>query len=135
MGMVEEVGAFLAAQIPATFTVGTNLFLNFLPDEPATAAAIFETPGSSPDDTFSQAAAIENPRFQLVTRSSGDNVGPTIARANIDAAWASLHGVANTTLSGSTYLRIAAVHSPFLLDRDPRGRVEFAATFDVMRRR
>lgn len=135
MGMVEEVSAYLAAQIPATFTVGTNLFLNFLPDEPATAAAIFETPGRAPDDTFGQAAAIEMPRFQLVTRSSGDNTGPTIARANIDAAWLKLHGVANQTLSGSTYLRISAVQSPFLLDRDPRGRVEFAANFEVLRRR
>lgn len=135
MGMVEEVASYLTAQLSTRFQLGVNTFINFLPDEPATAAAIFETPGRAPDDTFGQAAAIEMPRFQLVTRSSGDNTGPTIARANIDAAWLKLHGVANQTLSGSTYLRISAVQSPFLLDRDPRGRVEFACNFETMRRR
>lgn len=134
MGMVEEVGAFLAAS-STRFTIGTNLYLNFLPDEPATATALFETPGPGPLDTFSKAAAIEQPRVQLVCRSSGDNTGPTIARANIDVAFTTLHSVANQVLSGSTYLRIAAVQSPFLLDRDPRGRVEFAVNFEAQRRR
>lgn len=134
MGMIEEVATYLDSN-STRFTLGTNLFLNFQPDEPATCAALYEDLGGQPVATFGAAHVIENPRLQLVCRSSGDLTGPTIARANIDAAWGILDGVANTTLSGSTYLRVAAVQSPFLLERDARGRVSFAANFDVMRRR
>lgn len=135
MGLVEEVGTYLAAQLSTRFTLGTNLYLNYMPDEPVTSAVIIEYPGAPPTDVFGRKPAIELPRFQLVCRSSGDGSGPTISRANIDAAFTTLHGVANQSLSGSTYLSISAIQSPFLLDRDPRGRVEFACNFEAMRRR
>lgn len=134
MGLVEEVGVFLDAA-STRFTLGTNLFLNFMPDEPATATVIIEYPGAPPEDVFARRPAIEQPRFQLVCRSSGDNTGPTIGRANVDVGFTTFHQVANQTLSGSTYLSISALQSPFLLDRDARGRVEFACNFEVMRRR
>ncbi len=134
MGMVEEVGTYLAAQ-STRFVVGTNLYLNYMPDEPATASVIIEYPGAAPSDVFARKPAVEAPRFQLVCRSSGDGTGPTVGRANIDAAFTTLHQVGNQTLSGSTYLSISALQSPFLLDRDPRGRVEFACNFECQRRR
>jgi len=131
--MVEEVGAFLAAQLPARFTLGTNLFLNYMPDEPATATVVIEYPGSPPLDVYARKPAVEAPRFQLVCRSSGDGSGPTVGRDNADAAFMSLHAVGNQTLSGSTYLSISALQSPFLLDRDARGRVEFACNYECWR--
>lgn len=130
MGLVEEVGAFLDTE-STRFTAGTSLFYNFLPDEPGTATAIFETPGMAPTHVFAgNLPAWENARIQVACRSTSS----TRARANANDAWFQLHEVANETLSNRSYLRISAVQSPFLLERDSRGRVVFAANFDVVRR-
>lgn len=130
MGLLEEVGAHLASQ-STRFVVGTNLFYNFMADEPNTATALYETGGTAPVDTFASAiAAWEQPRVQVVCRATSS----THARTNIDKAWKVFNRVANATLSGVSYLNISAVQSPFLLERDSRGRVIFACNFDVMRR-
>lgn len=131
MGMIEEVATYLDTQ-STRFALGTNLFLNWLDDTPGTSAAVIETGGSDPSRVFkATVAAWENARFQLLCRSTSSSV----ARANIDAAWTIYEGVTNQTLSGSTYLRISAVQSPFMLTRDDQGRSIFACNFDVMRRR
>lgn len=130
MGLVEDVGTFLAAQ-STRFTLGTNLFLNLLPDEPNRATSLIETGGVAPNRIFgSTTPAWENARIQLASRSTSS----TQARADADAAWTILEGVSNSTLSGSTYLRISAVQSVFLLERDERARPVFASNFDVQRR-
>lgn len=128
--MIEEVGTFLDAE-STRFTAGTNLFYNYLPDEPGTAASIIETGGLPPTHVFAgDRPAWENARIAVTCRSTSS----TRARANMNDAWFQLHEVANETLSGRSYLRISAVQSPFLLERDERGRVSFQANFDVIRR-
>jgi len=130
VGLIEEVGGFLDSE-STRFTAGTNLFLNFMPDQPGTATAIIETPGLAPAQVFgSDLPAWENARVQVVCRSTSS----TKARANANDAWFQLQEVANETLSGRSYLRISAVQSPFLMARDEQGRVVFAANFDVVRR-
>lgn len=133
MGLIEEVGTYLDAQ-STRFSLGSSaaggLYLNDLPELPATASALIETGGSEPRRTF-RGNGWENQRVQLYCRSTSS----AIARANIDAAWTILEGVTNQALSGSTYLRVSAVQSPFLLDRDVAGRIVFAANFDIARRR
>lgn len=130
--MIEELATYLDAQSTRfTFSTTGNLFVNYLPDTPATAAALLETGGLPPTRRFAGVPAWENARVQLVCRSSSS----TKARANADAAWGILEGIANTTLSGSTYLRVSAVQSVFLIDRNPAGQTEYGANFDVQRRR
>lgn len=131
MGLVEELATYLDTS-STRFALGTNLFLNDLPDIPATATGIYETGGIEPTRTFrpSTKAAWENPRVQLYCRSTSS----VTARANIDAAYDIFEGVIDTTLSGTTYLRVSAIQSPFLLERDQGGRVVFACNFDAMRR-
>lgn len=130
MGLLEEIGTFLDSE-STRFSLGVDLYLNYLPVEPNTAAAIFETPGGAPNYVFSgDLPAWENARVQVVCRSTSS----TRARANMQDAWFQLQEVANETLSSRSWLRISAVQSPFLLNRDERGRVAFAANFDCMRR-
>lgn len=129
MGLIEEVGTFLDSQ-STRFALGTNLYLNYLPDEPNTAAAIFETPGGAPNYVFEgDLPAWENARVQVVCRSTSS----TRARANMQDAWVQLQEVANETLSSRSWMRISAAQSPFLLRRDERGRPVFAANFDCVR--
>lgn len=130
MGLAEEIGTFLDTE-STRFTLGTNLFLNYLPDTPGTAASIIETPGAAPTHVFAgNLPAWENARIAVTCRSTSS----TKARANMNDAWFQLQEVANETLSNRTYLRISAVQSPFLLERDAQGRVSFQANFDVVRR-
>lgn len=134
MGLVEDIGTYLAAQ-STRFTLGTNLYLNFMPSTLATSAAIYETGGLPPSRTFapSTSPAWENARIQVVCRSTSS----TKARANVDTAWTVLEGISNVALPTSTgtyYLRVASVQSPFLLMRDDAGSILFAFNCDVLRR-
>lgn len=129
MGLIEEVGSFLDTQ-STRFAAGTNLFYNFMPDEPGTATSLIETGGLPPQHHFSgDLPSWENARLQVSCRSTSS----TQARANMNDAWFQLQEVANETLSSRTWLRISAVQSPFLLERDAKGRVVFAANFDCVR--
>jgi hypothetical protein len=128
--MVEEVATFLDGA-STRWAVGTSLFLNYLPDEPNRAGSILETGGVAPTQVFAgDLPAWENARIQLNCRSTSS----ATARADANAAWYILQQVANEALSSVSYLRISPVQSPFLLERDDRGRTVFACNYDVVRR-
>lgn len=130
MGLVEELGSYIDTA-STRFALGTNLYLNFLPDEPNTAAAIVETGGSEPDYVFANDLPVnENARVQISCRAASS----TLARANITAAWVAVSGIANESLSGKSWLRAKPVQSPFLLRRDEQGRPIFAFNADCTRR-
>ena len=130
MGLVEDLGTYIDSA-STRFTLGTNLYLNASPDEPATAAAIIEYPGGSPDYVFANDLPVnENARVQIACRSTSS----TRARANAHAAWVAVSGIANETLSGKSWLRAKPIQSPFLLRRDEQNRVIFAFNADCVRR-
>ncbi len=127
---MEEVGTFLDAQ-STRFSLGTNLWLNYLPNEPDTAASIIETGGNEPQYVLAgDLPAWENARIAVTCRSTSS----ATARANINDAFLQLPEVDNEALSGRSWLRIKPVQSPFLLERDERGRVVFQVNFDCVRR-
>lgn len=131
MGMVEDVATYLDTN-STRFTLGTNLFLNYLPSEPNRAASIIETAGLPPARVFgSTSVAWEQGRVQLACRSTSS----ATARADVDAAFTVLEGVQNQTLTSNLFLRVSAAQSPFLLERDAQNRVVFAVNFDVWRTR
>lgn len=132
MGLIEELGTQLASA-SSRFTLGTNTFLNDLPDKPNTATSLVEYGGGPPDFVFAGSLPVnENQRVQIACRSSAAN--PTIARANAAAAWAAVSGIANQSLSSHSWLRAKPVQSPFLLRRDEQNRAIFAFNVDIMRR-
>lgn len=130
MGLIEEFGTYIDSA-STRFTAGTNLFGNALPDEPNTATSLTEYGGGAPEYVFANDLPVnENQRVQVSCRSTSS----TRARANAQAAWVAVSGIANETLSGKSWLRAKPVQSPFLLRRDEQGRVIFAFNCDVMRR-
>lgn len=130
--MIEDVAGFIDSGSTA-LTAGTNLFMNFLPDTPNTAVAVYETGGAPPEFVFgSTTPAWRNPRVQVVSRSTSSQT----ARTRIETVYRRLAGVSNTTLqgaSGPNYLSITPVQDPFLLGRDEQARVTFACNFAVSR--
>ena len=132
MTLLTDIGNHLnTATIPTQdLTLGTNLFLGRLPEDPDTCVTLYQTGGLAPDDQFGTAAPkIENPGFQIRVRADGYATGEALA-ADV---WGVLVLVANQTLTSTRYLRLEAEQSPFPLERDIRDRIIFVMNFTAVK--
>lgn len=132
MALLDDIGAHLASEV-GSLTLGTNLFLSRLPDDPDTCVGVFEYGGDSPIETMNGTAVpiVEQPRVQIVTRASGYSSARTLSIS----IWTALESLVNDSslASGDTYLRFAAIQSPFPLERDSADRVLIAQNFRVQK--
>ena len=132
MGMLDDVGTYMAANITAaTLTLGTNLFLGRLPESPDTCVAIYETAGTAPDDVFGADSAppIENAGLMCHTRAAAYSTCQTLA---VDIM-KTLSKVINETLTSTAYYKIEASQSPFALMRDDQERMVFSCNFTAVK--
>ena len=123
--MLTEIGAYLATQNVGT--VGTDIFLGLMPDQPDNCIALFEYAGSPPDLHWNG----EYPGLQVRVR----NKSFAAARTKIGEAMTALHGLHEQTLSGTRYLLIKARGSPEVLKRDANNRVELFVNFEIIKER
>ena len=121
--MLKEIGAYLATQNVGT--VGTDIFLGQMPDQPDNCIALFEYAGSPPDLHW----AGEYPGLQVRVRNKSYAAG----RTKIGQIRNLLHGLHNTSLSGTRYLLIKARGSPEILKRDANGRIEWFINFEIIK--
>ena len=121
--MLTEIGAYLATKNVGT--VGTDIFLGLMPDQPDNCVSLFEYAGSPPDLHW----AGEYPGLQVRVR----NKSYAAARAKIGEIAKELHGLHEQMLSGTRYLLIKARGSPEILKRDASNRVELVLNFEVMK--
>ena len=87
--MLTEIGAYLATQNVGT--VGTDIFLGLMPDQPDNCVALFEYAGSPPDLHWNG----EYPGLQVRVR----NTSYAAARTKIGEIMTALHGLYEQTLS------------------------------------
>lgn len=126
MAVLDDVGALLQTQ--GVGTLGTDLFLSTLPDVPDACVALYEYGGGPPQHTLGGTSAKwEEPRIQAVARATTYSA----ARTKIGAIFTALHAVNNTTLSGTLYLSIEALQSPFFLEKDQSSRVKMVCNFHI----
>jgi hypothetical protein len=123
--MLSDIGNYLQAQ--GIGTLGTNIFLGLMPDEPDNCIALFEYAGSPPDLHWNG----EYPGLQVRVR----NKSYAAARTKIGEAMTALHGLHEQTLSGTRYLLIKARGSPEILKRDNNNRVELFVNFEIIKER
>ena len=123
--MLSDIGNYLQAQ--GIGTLGTNIFLGLIPDEPDNCVALFEYAGSPPDLHWSG----EYPGLQVRVR----NKSYAAARTKIGEVMEKLHGLHEQTLSGTRYLLIKARGSPEVLKRDNNNRVELFVNFEIIKER
>ena len=121
--MLTEIGAYLATK--SIGTVGTDIFLGLMPDEPDNCIALFEYAGSPPDLHWNG----EYPGLQVRVR----NKSYAAARSKIGEVIEKLHGLHEQTLSGTRYLLIRARGSPEVLKRDASNRVELFVNFEIIK--
>ena len=81
--MITEIGAYLATK--SIGTVGTDIFLGLMPDQPDNCIALFEYAGGPPDLHW----AGEYPGLQVRVR----NKGYAAARTKIGEVMDKLHGL------------------------------------------
>ncbi|WP_461365563.1 minor capsid protein [Candidatus Darwinibacter acetoxidans] len=144
--MLKEIGTYLATQNVGT--VGTDIFLGQMPDQPDNCVSLFEYAGSPPDLHWNG----EYPGLQVRVRSTSYSGG----RAKIGDVMDALHGLHEKVLpgeadakgdnddngepseppaSGTRYLLIRARGSPEVLKRDASDRVEFVINFEIIKER
>ena len=123
--MLREIGAYLATK--SIGTVGTDIFLGLMPDQPDNCIALFEYAGSPPDLHWNG----EYPGLQVRVR----NKSYAAARTKIGEAMTALHGLHEQMLSGTRYLLIKARGSPEVLKRDNNNRIELFVNFEIIKER
>lgn len=137
--LLDELKQYLITTVPLT---SGEVFTGILPDTPDACVAVLEYGGVAPEYIHDSASpAIEFPRVQVLTR--GAQYDYETARTKAEAVYGALSRVSNQTLSGTFYLSIRPLQTPFVLDasmqggggRDENGRVTVAFNVEVMRRR
>jgi hypothetical protein len=123
--VLTEIGAYLATKNVGT--VGTDIFLGLMPDQPDNCVSLFEYAGSPPDLHWPG----EYPGLQVRVRSTNYPGGRTKIGEIVDL----LHGLHEQELSGTRYLLIRARGSPEVLKRDGSNRVEFFVNFEIIKER
>jgi len=121
--MLSDIGTYLQTQ--GVGTVGADIFLGLMPDQPDNCIALFEYAGSPPDLHWNG----EYPGLQVRVR----NKSYSAARTKIEDVMKKLHGLSEHILSGTRYLLIKARGSPEILKRDNNNRVELFVNFDVIK--
>jgi hypothetical protein len=121
--VLTEISAYLATKNVGT--VGTDIFLGLMPDQPDNCVALFEYAGSPPDLHWLG----EYPGLQVRARDKSY----ASARTKIGEVMALLHGLHEQTLSGTRYLLIKARGSPEILKRDANNRVELFVNFEIIK--
>lgn len=118
MPLLDELATHL--QTAGVGQVSTTLFKGMIPlAGPDALVALIEVPGMPPVHSHDE-QRYEQPVIQVVVRGAQHAYAP--ARATADHAWNALDGVANAVLSGTVYLWIAALQSPFFLRQDELNR-------------
>lgn len=124
--ILEAVGDYLQAQ--GEGTLGTNLFLAMMPEDPDVVTCVYETSGYAPLETMGAAAfAVEKPGIQVIARAArGDYPA---ARDAVVRARNLLAAVTEQTISGIHILRISAEGSVLPMGEDQNGRPMLSANF------
>lgn len=113
--LLPDIGGYLEGL--GIGTAGTNLFYGQMPETPDVCVVLFEYAGSPPEFTH-DGHDYENPGLQIMVRG----ISYANARTTMDIIQDYLHTLANTTISGTKYLFIRAIQSPFVFATDNNGR-------------
>ncbi len=108
-------------------TVGSDIFVERLPESPDRAIAVLRYSGRAPVTVLSGSIVIEQPSIQVLVRS------PSFAESanliyQIRDLFTSIH---NTNLENLYILGVLALGSPAVLERDVNNRVIMFCNFDT----
>lgn len=130
MSLLADLGGYLDSN-SSSITLGTNFFYSTIPESPDNCVALIEDGGVTP--LFTQGSnnlpVIERPEVQIIVRHTSYETG----RALANELYRILTQVANQTINGTRYLRVQAIATPALFNRDDNRRSLFSCNFEVQR--
>lgn len=121
MALLDSLGARLQAD--GVGTVGTNIFLSFMPPTPDAVVVIYEGRGNGPEHTFGVGVvAVERPLIRLIARAARNDY--PAARTLMDLARNSLGDIRNETISGVKFMCVTPTSDPYPLRLDDKERAQ-----------
>ena len=129
MTILESIGDHLASN--GFGTLGTNLFLSLMPDQPDVCTSVYEDEGGEP--RFSMGVGgiqIDQPNIQIICRSARDDY-PT-ARNTAESIRQLLSAITDQTISGVRILRIQPIGSVLPMGVDDKYRPMVSVNFRCM---
>lgn len=126
---LEDLGSYMASN--GRGTLGTDLFLNMMPDSPDSVTSITEYLSGQPLDTMgAHAPLVELPMIQVLVRR-----GPTeylTARTEADLVYNLLVMILDTTIGSNRYT-VTPTNTPTLTGRDEQKRPIVTCNYAVRR--
>ena len=106
-------------------TVGTDMFVGFMPDSPDNCIVLTLTGGMAPEITVD----LEYPGVQVRLRNASHGTG----KALINTIYSLLHQITNTTIEGRMYHSVLATQGPSYLGKDQKDRAVFVCNFAIIK--
>ena len=127
MALLDALGTYLQTQTVGT--LGTNLMLGRMPEQPDACVALFES-SLGPDHTMgASVSAVDKFTLRILCRSA--RLDYPAAQAKATAVRAILGAVRDTTLSGVKIMTIMSTSEPYPVRYDDDDRPLFGADFVV----
>jgi len=106
-------------------TVGTDIFVGFMPDAPDACISVAQSGGAPPPPIGPD----EHVTVQIRVR----NTAYATARTTVNAILKALHQMTNETIETRTYHRIDALGSPAWMGWDEKNRSEWTINFQIIK--
>lgn len=122
---------------PSADTQGTpTIYAGTMPDAPDRIVVVTEYSGMSPVWGYDPLAGVggallERPKFQVMCREAPNNY--QAGRLLVEQAFQAALKMRNSTLSGTRYLLVSPLQSPFQVGLDDKRRPLFAFNCDVLK--
>lgn len=104
-------------------TIGTDVFLENLPDEPVDIVSLWGYDGGESNLRLN----LDYPNLQVRTRA----LDPDTCRQRLEGIWAKLHGFTGT-LEGDWVIELCAGRQPTSLGIDEKGQAHTASNFRLL---
>lgn len=128
MALLDVLGAYL--QTNSVGTLGTNIMLGRLPDDPDACVALYESQGLSPSHTMgSSIYSVDRPRIRVVARAARNDY-PS-ARSKVEQVRSVLGALRDTTLSGIKIMTVLSTSEVYPVSFDGDDRPVMGCDFTV----
>lgn len=120
MTLIEQVATYLQDTL-SLGTIGTNIFINRLPDSPAAAIAVIDTGGAEPDTQV----PVKRPTFQVLLRNTNYDNAKAVLNSVRDGLHNKFPGNSTTgllTAGGTHILSMMAISEGGSIGQDEAGR-------------
>lgn len=131
MAALVELGQRL--QVAGIGTLGTDLFLGFMPDSPDIVTCLYEYAGSGPEDTFGVDDLPYNDKLNIQVRCRGSLRGYQEAHDKATAVFENFTLISNEDVGGAYYFRVKKINGPYLLYVDQQDRPIIVCNYEVWR--